>query len=447
MLRNLLLTIGLSAGVLSTSAFADTRPQSSGTAFFVNAGGWAVTNAHVLEECSRVTAPGVGEASDWIIDRQNDLAAVKFETGSSSQTFLTLRNAPPRLGDDIAALGYPLHGILSDSIKITTGIINSLVGIDNDTRYLQISTALQPGNSGGPVVDRSGGVIGVATAVLGTKFAENTGILPQNVNFAIRTAVLELFLQSRSITYHKSEQTEVLSTADLAETLAPGVVQVLCFGEGADQSTTQPPSGSEQTVAEPPVRAADLATAFAHVYHDAWSSPNEAALELVSSVYARSINFYGKATPLDRLMNEKRTFAQRWPVRDYSIREGSLSTNCISAICTVSATIDWFAYSPSRKKRSNGVATFTFTLDTNNLHILSETGQVLKGQSAKPDGMLARWHDRNEKCRGGSGDSAETWRACNEREYTNTALTAHGWCYGQPGQFGYQTRWHRCERR
>jgi len=230
MLRNLLLTIGLSAGVLSTSAIADTRPQLSGTAFFVNGDGWAVTNAHVLEECSRVTAPGIGEASDWITDRQNDLAAVKFETGSNSRTFLALRDTPPRLGDDIAALGYPLHGILSDSIKITTGIINSLVGIDNDTRYLQISTALQPGNSGGPVVDRSGQVVGVATSVLGSSFVETTGILPQNVNFAVRSHVVEIFLQSHGVQYRKGELTTgTLSTVELAERTSNAVVQILCY--------------------------------------------------------------------------------------------------------------------------------------------------------------------------------------------------------------------------
>ncbi|GGA59732.1 hypothetical protein GCM10011385_11890 [Nitratireductor aestuarii] len=444
MLWKVLLTIGLSAGVLSSSAFADNRPHSSGTAFFVNGDGWAVTNAHVLEECSRVAAPGIGEALNWIIDRQNDLAAVKFEAGSNSRTFLALRDTPPRLGDDIAALGYPLHGILSDSIKITTGIINSLVGIDNDTRYLQISTALQPGNSGGPVVDRSGAVIGVATAVLGTKFAENTGILPQNVNFAIRSMVLELFLQSRSIAYQKSAGSEALSTADLAETTTPGVLQLLCYGDEETQSVAQSQVATRQEGTVSTVSPSDLAAAFARVYHDAWSMPNEDALEFMSSVYARNVNFYGKPITLDSLMDEKQKFAQRWPIRDYSLREGSLLTDCQGALCIVSATVDWFAYSPSRKKRSSGVAIFSFSLDTKNLRILKETGQVLKGQSAKPDGMLVRWHERNGKCRGGSGDSTDTWRSCDEREYTDTALTAMGWCYGRPGQFAYQMQWHRC---
>lgn len=245
MLRGAFVSIGiLVSALLAGPSHAQSNPSSSGTGFFVNVDGWAVTNAHVLEGCTRASVPTMGDATDWIIDRQNDLAAVKV-AGGAGKPFLRLRATTPRLGDDIAAFGYPLHGVLSDSIKVTTGNINSLVGIDNDTRYLQISTPLQPGNSGGPVVDRSGSALGVATAVLGSRFAENTGILPQNVNFAVRSDVLELFLQSREIEYESLPASgELLSTADLADTVAPAVVQILCFGR---------PNGTEAQTASRPV--------------------------------------------------------------------------------------------------------------------------------------------------------------------------------------------------
>src|SRR5690606_40200851 len=102
--------------------------------------------------------PSLGAATDWIVDKQNDLAIVKV-SGGSGKPFLRLHNGPPRLGEDITAFGYPLGDLLSDSIKVTTGNINSLVGMENDTRYLQISAPLQPGNSGGPVVASTGGVV------------------------------------------------------------------------------------------------------------------------------------------------------------------------------------------------------------------------------------------------------------------------------------------------
>lgn len=230
MLRILLFSVGCMAALWVGNADAQS-PSSSGTAFFINAEGWAVTNAHVLEGCTSASVPSLGAATDWIVDKQNDLAVVKV-AGGGSKAFLRLRAGAPRLGDDITAFGYPLGGILSDSIKVTTGNINSLVGMENDTRYLQVSTPLQPGNSGGPVVDRSGSVVGVATAVLGSAFAGNTGILPQNVNFAIRSNVVEIFLQSRSIPYETQQPGgEELSTADLAERIAPAVVPLLCYGK------------------------------------------------------------------------------------------------------------------------------------------------------------------------------------------------------------------------
>ncbi len=192
----------LVASLVATPTHAQTSPSSSGSAFFVNSDGWAVTNAHVLEGCSRASVPAVGEATDWIIDSQNDVAAVKIG-GSFGRPFLSLRGTPPRLGDDIVAFGYPLGEFLSDSVKVTVGNINSLVGMDNDTRYLQISAPIQPGNSGGPVVDHSGAVLGVASAVLGLGFAGHTGVLPQNVNFAVRSNVLEMFLQGNGVKFKK----------------------------------------------------------------------------------------------------------------------------------------------------------------------------------------------------------------------------------------------------
>jgi len=143
--------IGTGAGIASADDVS-----SSGTGFFVNDQGWVVTNAHVVEGCTSVSVPRMGNGIDLAVDRQNDLAAFQINDGKG-KSFLPLRRSQPRLGEDIAAYGFPLTGVLSDSIKVTTGNINSLVGIEYDTRYLQVSTPLQPGNSGGPVVDQWGG--------------------------------------------------------------------------------------------------------------------------------------------------------------------------------------------------------------------------------------------------------------------------------------------------
>jgi hypothetical protein len=213
-----------------TPASAQDDVTGSGTGFIVNSDGWIVTNAHVVESCGKASVPQMGATTEWLIDKQNDLAALRI-AGATGRPALPLRTLTPRLGDDVAAFGYPLKNILSDSIKVTTGNINSLVGVHNDTRYLQISTALQPGNSGGPVVDYTGALTGVATAVLGSKFTDATGIVPQNVNFAVRSNIVEIFLQSRNVAFQTAtEGTPIMSTADLSEKIAPSVVPILCHG-------------------------------------------------------------------------------------------------------------------------------------------------------------------------------------------------------------------------
>ncbi|WP_342588299.1 trypsin-like peptidase domain-containing protein [Phyllobacterium endophyticum] len=233
-----------------TCVNAEEKASSSGTGFFVNAEGWLATNAHVIEGCESITVGTFGSVLQKQVDTQNDLAIVRVSTPASGISGIAIRRASPRLGEDVAALGYPLSGLLSDSVKITTGNINSLVGIENDTRYLQISTPIQPGNSGGPLLDKAGSLLGINTATLGSKFAANSGILPQNVNFAVRASVLELFLQARGVKYQSVDTAETpLATADLADKVSPSVIQILCYGQKNEEAPvasahTNPPSSS-----------------------------------------------------------------------------------------------------------------------------------------------------------------------------------------------------------
>jgi len=209
-------------------------PTSSGTAFLINSDGWAVTNAHVVKDCTRVTAGGA-LTSDVRMDVSNDLAVLKV--GEENSSFVRLRREAARLGEDIAAFGYPLGSVLSSSVKVTTGNVNSLMGLGDDTRYLQISTPIQPGNSGGPVVDRRGALVGVTTATLKTE--AGGGVLPQNVNFALRATLLQTFLESRGIEFDFAPAgASEMQTADLAEKLQPAVIQLLCYGSAPEPVST-----------------------------------------------------------------------------------------------------------------------------------------------------------------------------------------------------------------
>lgn len=241
------------------SAAASDTPKSSGTGFPINSEGWILTNAHVVEKCDRIEVKGFGIASDPRIDSTNDLALVKVDNTTLKP--IPFRKSPVRLGEDIVAIGYPLAGLLSDSVKVTTGNVNALAGMRNDTRYIQISTPIQPGNSGGPVTDKAGKLLGITTASLSKQFADEIGITAQNLNFAIRASVAELFLQSQNIRYETTEGTEqptAMNTADLAERLAPSVFQVLCFGQPEVATAEPTPSGTTASASGQPLPATSL---------------------------------------------------------------------------------------------------------------------------------------------------------------------------------------------
>ncbi len=224
------------------TALAETAPTSSASGFFVNSGGWIATSAHVIDGCDRVSVIGLGDADKRLEDTRNDIAAI--HVAAAGRHFLNFRTAPPRLAEDVAAFGFPLSGLLSDSIKVTTGNVSALSGIGNDTHLLQVSTPLQPGNSGGPIVDRQGFVLGIAKAILAPKVAEQLGVIPQNVNFAVRPEAVTTFLDAHDIPYTRASNDggQELSTADMADRVAPAVVQILCYG-----GSTAPGEIGEQT--------------------------------------------------------------------------------------------------------------------------------------------------------------------------------------------------------
>lgn len=241
-------------------AYAQDKPSGSGSGFFVNSSGWVVTNAHVVEKCDRVTVEGYGDALIGAIDPTNDLAALKVQNSATTMP-VTFRSKPPRLGEDIVVLGYPLSDLLSSSIKITTGNINGTAGIGNDTRFLQISAPIQPGNSGGPLVDRTGRVIGVNTATLSRAVSEIIGHNTQNVNFALRVSVLRTFLSAEGIVQVSTEDDlPELKTAEIADKLVDSTVQIFCHGgvsaDDAENSDKEAPLGTEGASQTGPMREA-----------------------------------------------------------------------------------------------------------------------------------------------------------------------------------------------
>ncbi len=172
---------------------------ASGTGFAVTSIGHVVTNAHVVDGAQKISVR-VGEklfdAKLVAIDHQNDLAVLKLDAPT-----LPLKigaGDPVSLGDEVSVGGFPNPSIQGSSLKLTRGVISGMKGIQDDIRHYQIDAAIQPGNSGGPLLRSSSrSVVGVVNARLNdSAVALATGSLPQNVNYAIKIDYLLPLLRS-----------------------------------------------------------------------------------------------------------------------------------------------------------------------------------------------------------------------------------------------------------
>jgi S1-C subfamily serine protease len=160
-------------------------------------------------------------------DETNDLALL--QASRPFNDVAKIRSTAVRSGDQVTAIGYPYHGLLTSDFTVTTGIVSSLSGLLNDTRFLQISAAVQPGNSGGPLLDSSGYVVGVVAAKINAiKFAKVTGDLPENINFAIKTGAVRDFLDNSVVAYQTAEPRSDLKTAEIAQNARAYTMLISC---------------------------------------------------------------------------------------------------------------------------------------------------------------------------------------------------------------------------
>ena len=157
------------------------RLKGTGTGFAVSQDGQIVTNHHVVADCAEVRVrPGGREALAGAVlaqDPGNDLALLRVPVHLAAAA---LRDAPGiRAGDSVVAVGFPLPGLLGSEANVTTGTVSALAGIGNDARFLQMTVPVQPGNSGGPLLDLEGRVVGVVVGKLDAlEVASVTGDIP-----------------------------------------------------------------------------------------------------------------------------------------------------------------------------------------------------------------------------------------------------------------------------
>ncbi len=205
-----------------TSSMYNTKPSKqekrlwTGTGFALG-NSYIVTNQHVIDEANTISIKGIKgdlnngySAAVVTVDKANDIAVLKindtrFNGFGAIPYSVSTRMAD--VGEDVFVLGFPLTQALGNEIKLTNGIISSRTGYQGDIATYQISAPVQPGNSGGPMFDKKGNVIGIVVA--GVPGAENVG-------YAIKTSYLSILNESAGLNI-KFPSNNTISSFPLAE--------------------------------------------------------------------------------------------------------------------------------------------------------------------------------------------------------------------------------------
>jgi S1-C subfamily serine protease len=182
--------------IKNTSSNSNIAINTSGTGFAISSTGLIVTNYHVIENANSIKVKGLNfdfynsyNAKVLVSDKNNDLAIIQI----NDSRFVSLGNIPyviksnlSEVGESIFVLGFPMRASMGEEIKLTNGIISSKTGFQGDITSYQISAPVQPGNSGGPLFDSQGNLIGIINA------KHNQA---ENVSYAIKSNFLSNLIE------------------------------------------------------------------------------------------------------------------------------------------------------------------------------------------------------------------------------------------------------------
>ena len=192
---------------------------SSGTGFAITKDGHIVTNSHVIGAADSIRVFVDGEWTVAVVlanDKKNDLAIIKINKPTLPLYLKEIEG--PGLGDPMTVAGFPNPLIQGRSIKVTKGTLSGLKGMADDIRHFQIDAAVQPGNSGGPLLDSTGAVVGIVNARLNdAAVMKLTGSVPQNVNYAIKVDYLIPLIKTVKGLHQKLKGADAKDNLDLDE--------------------------------------------------------------------------------------------------------------------------------------------------------------------------------------------------------------------------------------
>lgn len=219
----------------------------SGTGFALK-DGFAITNYHVIENAATIAIYGINgdfhsAHSAYVVasDKSNDIALLKIydsHFGGFRDIPYSVKYSMAEVGEDVFTLGYPLTAAMGEETKYTTGVISSRTGFQGDVSSYQISVPIQPGNSGGPLFDSKGNLIGIVNAKISSA---------ENVSYAIKSSYLKYLVESyaSSDVIPSANTIASLSRTDQIKRLRNFVFIVKCSDKVTDQSATLNVRGTE----------------------------------------------------------------------------------------------------------------------------------------------------------------------------------------------------------
>ena len=196
-------------------------PAGSGSGFFVSKDGTVITNYHVIEGCelNKVSYKGSqSEAKVLSIDKVNDIAILK--TNIKPITAFAVSNEDVSLLEDVVVAGYPLGKQISSAIKTHKGVVTALAGAGDNYSYFQTDAAINQGNSGGPIINQKGNVVGIAVQ---TWVEEGV----QGVHFGIKSSTLKTFANANGLRFLTPNNRD-LSNKELGKLITESTVYVEC---------------------------------------------------------------------------------------------------------------------------------------------------------------------------------------------------------------------------
>jgi len=196
-------------------------PAGSGSGFFVSSNGTVITNHHVIEGCkiNKVSHKGSQyEAKVLAVDKVNDIAILK--TNITPDRVFSVSNEDVSLLEDVVVAGYPLGKQVSSAIKTHKGVVTALAGAGDNYSNFQTDASINQGNSGGPILDQKGNVVGIAVA---TWVEEGV----QGVHFGIKSSTLKTFASANGLKFLPANNRD-LSNKDLGKLIMQSTVYVEC---------------------------------------------------------------------------------------------------------------------------------------------------------------------------------------------------------------------------